>query len=367
MPNSRSIAFFISPHGFGHAARSAAILQVLNAMTPELEIHIFTRVPRWFFDTSLSFPFHYHDCLSDIGLVQSNPLDEDLQATIQKLSTFIPFHPEGLREIAEYLQKINCQVVVCDISPFGIAAAQSAGIPSVLVENFTWDWIYSGYLEQVPEFSSYIAEFQKVFRCADAHIQTQPVSVPDPRANLITNPVARPPRVSKVEIRRQLHIPMEARLVLLTMGGFELKYDFLGSAAVDQNIWFVIPGGAPEMTIAGNLVLIPHHSNFYHPDLVHASDAVVSKAGYSTISEVFYAGIPFGYVSRDNFRESPVLSQFIQKEMKGLEIDGPTFQSGNWVKRMPELLQLGQMERKTPMGADQAARFLFENYLRPSR
>jgi hypothetical protein len=31
-----------------------------------------------------------------------------------------------------------------------------------------------------------------------------------------------------------------------------------------------------------NLVLLPHHSGFYHPDLVNASDAVIGKVGYST-------------------------------------------------------------------------------------
>jgi hypothetical protein len=366
METRQSIAYFISPHGFGHASRSAAILQVLHTLAPDHEVHIFTRVPRWFFDTALRFPYHFHECQTDIGLVQSTPLEEDLPATLNRLSSFIPFQPSQIDSIAAELRHYQCRLAICDISPLGIAAAHAANLPAVLVENFTWDWIYAGYLAREPGFEPFIAKFKQVFRSADAHIQMLPVCSPDAQASLVTNPIARPPRTSKATIRQELQIPYSASVVLLTMGGFELKYDFLDGVPADRDIWFVVPGGAPEMRVSRNLVLIPHHSQFYHPDLVHASDAVISKAGYSTIAEVYYAGIPFGYVTRDSFRESPVLSAFIQREMQGLAIDGATFQSGNWVRQIPALLQLGRIERTNPLGAVQAAEFLYENYLRPS-
>ena len=38
------IAYFISPHGFGHAARSAAILESLNHLNKKIEFEIFTSV-----------------------------------------------------------------------------------------------------------------------------------------------------------------------------------------------------------------------------------------------------------------------------------------------------------------------------------
>jgi UDP-N-acetylglucosamine:LPS N-acetylglucosamine transferase len=107
-----------------------------------------------------------------------------------------------------------------------------------------------------------------------------------------------------------------------------------------------------------NLVLLPHHSNFYHPDLINAADAVISKAGYSTLAEAYFAGIPFGYVSRDRFRESPKLSAFIRQNMPGFEITGETFQSGNWVDRISDLLDLKRKKTKVENGADQAAKYI---------
>ena len=72
-----------------------------------------------------------------------------------------------------------------------------------------------------------------------------------------------------------------------------------------RDVTFVIPGGADDYLWQENLVLLPHHSRFYHPDLVAAADAVVGKVGYSTVAETFHAGAPLGYVPRTRFRESP--------------------------------------------------------------
>jgi len=67
----RRIAFFISPHGFGHAARAASVMEALAQIEPSYRFDIFTTVPAWFFAKSNSFTFKYHRLLTDIGLVQS--------------------------------------------------------------------------------------------------------------------------------------------------------------------------------------------------------------------------------------------------------------------------------------------------------
>jgi hypothetical protein len=41
----------------------------------------------------------------------------------------------------------HTKIVVADIPPLAVAAAERAGIPSVALANFTWDWIYRGFPE----------------------------------------------------------------------------------------------------------------------------------------------------------------------------------------------------------------------------
>ena len=79
------VAYFISPHGFGHAARAASVMAAMQHLAPTVQCEIFTQVPRWFFEDSLSQPFGYHAVHCDIGLVQQTSLLADIPATLQRL------------------------------------------------------------------------------------------------------------------------------------------------------------------------------------------------------------------------------------------------------------------------------------------
>jgi hypothetical protein len=360
------IAYFISPHGYGHAARAAAVMMALRERDPAIRFEVFTLVPRWFFEDSLPEPFGYHSLLTDIGLVQKTPLIEDMPETLRRLDSFLPFDGPRTQEIAGQISRLQCQLVICDIAPLGIAVAREAGIPSVLVENFTWDWIYRGYMEYEPRLAPHIAYLKDLFDKADYHIQTEPVCQRH-TADLTTSPVSRKVRKPAREIRRQLEIPDTARTVMVTMGGIPWDYTFLDQLTFQNNLYFVIPGAAEKMQVRRNspdgscgLVLLPHHSDFFHPDLVNACDAVIGKAGYSTLAEVYSAGVPFGYVARPKFRESQVLAAFIEQQMQGLAIAETQLRDGRWLSLVLDLVALPRIQRPGAAGADQVAHFLDE-------
>ena len=111
--------------------------------------------------------------------------------------------------------------------------------------------------------------------------------------------------------------------------------------------------------MARNVVLLPHRSAIFPPDLIYACDAVVSKTGYSTLAEVYHAGIPFGYVVRQRFRETPALAAYIASHMSGLAIAEAAFYSGAWLSCLPDLLSLPRQPQREPRGAEQIARFVY--------
>lgn len=351
------IAYFITPHGFGHAARASAVMAAWHTLNPCLHFHIFTTVPEWFFQDSLSGPFRYHSLYTDIGLVQITPFHEDLSQTLHLLETFFPFDQKKITSIAQTVRRLQCALLICDIAPLGIAVAREAGIPSVLIENFTWDWIYQSYAYLDRRIGQYVAYLQNIFEAADYHIQTEPVCHHQ-SVDLTTPPVSRNPKTSRVQTREQLGIPQDAQAVLLTMGGIPPQYTSLESLKQFQHIYFIIPGGSSAFENRNNLILFPHRSSFFHPDLIQASDAVIGKVGYSTVAEVYYAGIPFGYIARPRFRESAVLAAYIEQHMPGLAISATTFQEERWIDCLPELLALPPLQRQTPNGAIQIAQTL---------
>jgi hypothetical protein len=358
------IAYFITPHGFGHAARAAAIMVALQEIDAALQFDIFTQVPRWLFEDSLVRRFRYYDVCTDVGLVHTTALHEDLPATTRRLDAFFPCDQALVATLAALLRSMSCALVLCDIAPLGLLAARAAGIPSVLIENFTWDWIYQGYVQEDARLARHIAYLQSTFAAADYHVQTEPICCPSP-ADLTTPPVSRKPQHSMPQTRTQLGLPMQAPAVLLTMGGVPESYTFLSQLYQHRDLFFVVLGAGNTLERQANIVFLPHRSAFFPPDLIYACDAVVSKTGYSTLAEVYHAGVPFGYVVRQRFREGPVLDAYITAHMSGLAMTEQEFHSGAWLSRLPELLALPRLPQRETCGAARIAHFVYGLLDRP--
>jgi len=348
------IAYFISPHGFGHAARSCAVMDALLRRWPSMRFDLFTEVPRWFFSESLPRCFTYHRLASDVGLVQVSALIENLDATVERLDSS-PFHDFAVIEsLGKRMRQLCCDLVISDISPLGLMVADHLDLPSVLVENFTWDWIYANYPGAPSRLFHHGRAMAVAFARADLRIQAMPVcnSV---AGGVTVPPVARAPHTTRSEVRRRLEVPADDPLVLLSMGGAGWDYRQLGELEHQDRAWIVVPGGGRTARRRGRLLVLPFHGGFYHPDLVAASDIVVGKLGYSTVAEAFHASAAFAYLARPNFPESPVLERFVNQHMKAMEIDEAAFRSGNWLARIEPLLETHRPVSEKANGADVAA------------
>jgi UDP:flavonoid glycosyltransferase YjiC (YdhE family) len=354
IPPAPRLACFVTPHGFGHAARLGAILEALVDRFPRLEVELFTTVPEWFFEGVLGAPFGYHPLACDVGMAQRDSLVEDLPATVTALDAFLPFDPRRVRELAARVDGLGCAAVLCDIAPLGLAVAHGAGLPSVLVESFTWDWVYRSYLDLEPRLEEHARHLEPWFERTDLHLQTTPVCRRCPAATLV-GPVSRRPRRPRRETREQLGAGEDDRLVLVTMGGIEWDFGELSAPPVPEGVTLVVPGGSRELRRVPGALLMPHRSPIYHPDLVAACDAVIGKLGYSTVAETWAAGLPLAFVPRRLFPESRVLAAFVAAEMEGLLVPEESFRDGSWVTALAPLLELPRRERRGPRGADEAA------------
>ena len=365
MEKELRIAYFVSSHGYGHAARSTAVMQALLNKSPNVKLEIFTQTPKWFFSESLGENFGYHFCQTDVGLYQCNPLYEDVEKTLIELNKFYPVSQEYLDNLSKKLTDCSADLVICDISPLGILAAQKAGIPSVLVENFTWDWIYMNYLPDDMHFNAHIQYLGSIFSSSDYHIKTIPYCQNNGTVDLVANPVGRKPLSSRESVRKKLGIADSEKVVLISMGGIPDGFKFLYALQKLGDVRFVIPeGGLEEVKVEKNCIRLPRHSDYYHPDLVNSADLVLGKAGYSTIAEVYHAGIPFAFFSRPTFREAEVLQVYIETELSGKEIKCQDFDSDVWKKKIYDLLKLEKVSRPGTYGNDQIADFVVDEILK---
>lgn len=352
-----NIAYFITPHGFGHASRATAVMEAILRRCPDIRFELFTTCPLQIFKGSLGDRFGYHPVQTDIGMVQLSPLEEDLTATCDELDRLLPYDNIWVDDLAAQLNHLDCRMVICDIAPLGIGVAQTAGLPSVLIENFTWDWIYKSYLMQAPRLKPHIAYLADLVQHADHHIQTPPLCSPTDRA-VFMGPMSRNPRDSRSQVRKQLGVSQAEKIVLVTMGGVPDRFEFLSKLPADLGCHLVVPGAEAMPHLNKKIITLPKHSSFFHPDLMAAADALVGKAGYSTVAEAYHAGIPFGYIRRTVSPESAVLEAFIKEQLPSIAIPTEFYATGGWVDYLPDLLRLPCGSRRTDNGADTAATYI---------
>ena len=361
------IAYFISPHGFGHAARACAVMAEMVRLRPGVYFDLFTEVPEWFFQESLPECFAYRRLASDVGIVQLSPFVEDLDATVERLDLSPLADSWAVGAIAQELRTHKYGLVVCDIAPLGLAAAARAGIPSVLVENFTWDWIYSSISDAPARLRDHGSRMAEIFSSADLRIQTEPECERLSRATRVA-PVARQPMLTRQEVRSGLGVPDDEKMIVVSMGG--VPWDSGGFSAPEHTAgaWIVVPGGTEGgAKRRGRLLLLPFHADIYHPDLVAASDVVVSKLGYSTVAEAYCAASALAYVERARFPESPVLARWVEANLVSARIEENDLESGVWLEAVDTLLKVPRRTPKNRNGARQAAEIILEKFGSPLR
>ena len=347
------IACFITSHGFGHATRTLAILRKL-AQKYNLDISIFSTLPDWFFTENLSgISYKTYQLKTDVGLVQKSPFKHDLNLTLDELNLFLQFKNE--KQILELLEKKNLDFIFCDISPIGLHFAQKLGIPSCLLENFTWDWIYEEYLSERSDFQKPIEKLKDIFSSANLHIQTTPICNYLSDANHI-NPIFRPSKNDGGDLKKKLEIDHQKPIILVTTGGISQKYPFIEKIKKDSKHFYILTGSYSQFEKGKNFCLLPHQSGFYFPDLIKTADGVVGKVGYGTVAEVWASQKPFMSIFRKDFRESQPIRKFIDENIPGFEVSHQIFNDGEWINDIDRFLNIKEKKNSIPVtnGSDQA-------------
>ena len=158
------IVFYVSGHGFGHASRDVELIAELLAQHPGVRVVVRTSVPRWLFARVAGARVEVQALETDTGVVQIDSLTPDEEATARRTAEFFHGFEHRIAIEAEMIRGLGAALVIGDIPPLAFAAAARAGVPSLAVANFTWDWIYSSY----PAFERIAPDAIPAIRAASA-------------------------------------------------------------------------------------------------------------------------------------------------------------------------------------------------------
>jgi len=352
----KRIRYYISGHGLGHASRSCHIINTLRRRHPEVTVEVVSSAHPWFFETVLdpSVPVFRRDL--DVGVLQEDSLLMREEETFEACRTLLAGRDAFAEEEGALLAERRISLVVCDIPHLPFAAAARAGVFSVGISNFSWDWIYEGISARHPGYDDVIEEVRRDYARADLLLRL-PFHGEFPSFSAIEDLplVARHAVSSRDEVRQGLEIPRDAKIGLVSFGGFGLSMaDFAPLEALRGWIFLA----EPEMAIPGalplNLKIVPR-GLFPYPDLVRASDVVITKPGYGIVSEAIANETPVLYTPRGEFPEQPLLVAALHRYTRAREIGNDALRRGAWGESLEVLLAAPHPLETLPSSGDVVA------------
>jgi hypothetical protein len=362
MDPSYPIVFYVSGHGFGHASRIIEVIHALLEKCPEADIIVKTAAPRRLFERTLGQRIKFLELQCDVGVIQRDSLHLDPAETIRQARAFHGQMPGKAATEAAFLREAGAGLVIGDIAPLAFAAAAMAGLPSMLIGNFTWDWIYEGYPEESP--FDLTRQIRDTYRTATAALRL-PMSGGFAGLESITRDipfVARQSTREPADIRRNLGLPEGRPLLLVSFGGHGLtglNHRALAGLKDYAIATTDLPGGDAAPATPGIFRLSEQQiyaAGFRYEDLVRAADVVVTKPGYGIISEAIANDTAMLYTSRGRFVEYDVLLKAMGRYLRSQFIDQQDLLDGRWGPALAQLLsQPGAAEKPALNGASIAA------------
>jgi hypothetical protein len=395
-----SLVFYISGHGFGHASRQIEIINSLSAGPPALgaealakaspRLATFTRpgrrspgeggsrsvpvarpgilirtsAPRWLFDRTLRIPFRWFERECDTGVVQIDSLHLDEAETVRRAGAFYATFPDRVAHEAAFLTEQQVQLVVADAPPLACAAAARAGIPAIVISNFTWDWIYSGYADRfATEAPSVLPVIREAYRLtAEAWRLPMPGGFEGIERVDDIPFVARHARADlpREDVLAALDVPVDRPVALSSFSQYGVNgFDVSLLDCLDD--WTVVITGSDRPSSLPEGVAFVQESHIYdnglrYEDLVAACDIVVTKPGYGIISECIANHTAMLYTSRGHFPEYDVLVREMPRYLRCAYIDHESLLAGRWLEKLDAILvSPPPPERPRTDGADVAA------------
>jgi L-arabinokinase len=375
-----AIVFYISGHGFGHASRCIEVINAILARRPETRVGVRTSAPRWLFDLTVKGKVTYSTLECDTGVVQIDALTLDEADSIRRAAAF---HSDLVTRAASetrVLRELGAGLIVGDIPPLAFAVGASAGIPSIGLGNFTWDWIYADY-PRVRLAPSLLPAIRGAYARASMALRLPMSGGFESFSNVRDIPfIARQASMAREDVCKRLKLPADKPIVLVSFGGFGLpgleteglgkskKYTFVSATNVPLSRARKEPPAERKGAYINVNEEAMYDSGVRYEDLVGASEIVVSKPGYGIVSECIANDCALLYTSRGHFPEYDVLVEEAPKYLRAGFIGQDDLFAGKWEPYLDRLRAQAKPKKKPETnGADVAAEILLKALDKPPK
>ena len=362
---SGRLAYYITPHGLGHAVRSLEVLRRLMDLAPELEVVIVSALPQFIIRQNVPRPLPVRERRLDVGLVQQDSLRFDLEATREALVSLRRRQQTIVAEEIRFFRAENIQGIVCDVPFLPFLAAARAGMPAVGLGNFTWDWIYQRYAEGDQRWEPMVAWIREAYRKCPLFLQLPLHGDCSVCPTVRDMPlVARHAKRTREQTRRLLGLTENQKAYLVSFQLLDLEAEAKGrlEAMADRLFLYKEPLRLP---VRNGLAL--DHLDISYVDAVAAVDGVITKPGYGIVADCMVHGTPVIYADRGLFPEYEILVRALKEHLTTVCMPSADLYAGRWLEAIENLETLPRRSSSvTANGAEECARAIIDMLWRRS-
>lgn len=331
-----NICYYISDYGYGHASRSIAVVRRMLHSFDAAKLYIKTDYPFDFIRQSL--PQKNAKAIrikNDVGVIfRKNSVSVDRDETEKMLDEWLFSWDEYIRREKEFCKKNHIDLILSDVPPQPFIVAEELGLPSIVISNFTWYYIFFGLFGKTKSTMMLKRAYRR------AHVSL--ILPLNEEMDYIKNRkevglVAREVTVDKSDLRNRCGVSKDAFLIFLSVGRSFDQFFLNSLKEVDYpNVKFLVSSHV-ELPF-GKTIKIPSDETETQ-NYIAACDLIISKAGYSTIAEAINARVPVFLFERDGFKEDELIGNGIKKIGVGNVISAESFLNGDWIVELENLPQ----------------------------
>jgi L-arabinokinase len=332
---NRRLAYYITPHGFGHAVRSIEVIRHLLFRDPQIKIHVVSTIPEFLIYQNLTQPVSLKTKQLDIGLVQQDSIRFDLNATLEALESLNRNEDALVSEETAFLKNKGIQAVVCDIPFLPFVAAAHANIPAVGISNFTWDWIYDSYISSDSRWAVLVDWIRKCYQNCDLFLQLPMHGDCSVFSKIQDVPlVTRKAQRGRQETRKILNLDLDQKVYLVSFGFLDLEETAQNRIEDISHAVFLFKH--PLSFRFSNGICLDDLPLSY-ADVVGAVDGVITKPGYGIVADCLAHSTPMIYTDRGSFPEYDILVQAMGKHLAIVHLSSADLYGGRWKAAIEEL------------------------------
>ena len=332
----KTICFYISDYGNGHATRSIALIRKILSRYPDSRIIVksegpFDLLSESLQDSRISVIRHRND----ISLPHIHATDAvDVDKTRILLLEWEESWPDFIAEEVRFCKEHGVDLIISDIAPQPFLVADVLGIPSIGISNFSWDTIYQ---HLVPEMAGFINNMRSAYSHAIlACILPFHVPMPAFRKTVPVSLLSRDITVPRYLMREQQGLNEDDTVVFFNprCPVDPLGPDFFKSIS-QESIRIVVPSAFAARH--SQIIALPAHET-ESQNWIAMCDLVVTRCGYSTVSEAVQAKVPLVVWQRPGFIEDAAIVADIQKLGVGRSHDYQQILSFDWIAELSDLI-----------------------------